>query len=140
MEDYNRLGTVVPGSKAATKGGVMGQCGCGDFDPDFKFKGPGDIVYVLQVYPSCDYCQTPAGVIIYAFAPDDQKLWRCDRIREVKIQDIGTAFGIVDPAVLAKKLERTGFDIEGVEVDFNHAFLDAVNEQILVNQKIHKQS
>ena len=32
----------------------MGQCGCGDYQPSFKFKGPGDNWYVLQEYPSCE--------------------------------------------------------------------------------------
>ena len=51
------------------KGNIMGACGCGDYNPSFKFKGPGNNWYVLQHYPGCSYCDTPAGVIIYDMSP-----------------------------------------------------------------------
>ena len=108
----------------------MGQCGCGDFQGDFKFKGPGNKWYVLQVYPPCDYCETPAGVILYKFNKKDQELWRINEIPEVEIQDIGTAVWVVDVECLKKDPV-----FEDQETDIQHAFLKAVNKAIKNNAK-----
>lgn len=75
----------------------MGQCGCGDFQGDFKFKGPEGITYVLQVYPACDNCDTPAGVIIYAMDKNDCEMWGVNEIPEIKIQDVGTFVSVIHP-------------------------------------------
>lgn len=108
----------------------MGDCGCGDFQGDFKFKGPNNDWYVLQVYPPCDYCETPAGVIIYRMGKEDQELWRVDEIPEVKILDIGTAVWVLD----AEKLKRNDV-FEDMETDVHHAMLEAVNSAISENMK-----
>ena len=115
----------------------MGQCGCGDYQPDFKFKGPGDIIYVVQIYPSCYYCKTPAGVIIYAFSPEDQQDWDVDHLPEVEISDIGTCVGVINPSDLAQKLKtHLECDIEGCEVDYHSAFTDSVYKQIEDNKRL----
>lgn len=112
----------------------MGQCGCGDFNADFKFKGPGNITYVLQIYDSCEYCETPAGVIIYAMNPKDCKMWDVEHLQEVKIEDVGTAFAVIDPFELGKKLSKW-LEIEGAEGDFYSNFREVVWDSIQANRK-----
>ena len=75
----------------------MGQCGCGDFSGDFKFKGPKGITYVLQVYPPCKECDNPAGMIIYSMNEEDCRTRDVDDIQEIEIQDIGSFFSIAHP-------------------------------------------
>lgn len=54
----------------------MGSCGCGDFAGKYRFPGPGDVVYVLETYPGCDYCDTPAGVVVHRFRDvDEERFW-----------------------------------------------------------------
>jgi len=43
----------------------VGECGCGNTRVDFVLPGPGNVVYGVQLYPSCTNCDTPAGVQIY---------------------------------------------------------------------------
>lgn len=50
----------------------MGECGCGDTSPDFRFPGPDGITYAIQLYPGCDYCGTPIGIIVYRFGPGSE--------------------------------------------------------------------
>lgn len=117
--------------RGADEGGeVMGACGCGDFQGDFKFKGPGNDYYILQVYPPCAYCETPAGVIIYRMGKTDQTMWRVDEIPEVKILDIGTAIWVLD----AEKFKRNDI-FEDMDTDVDHALIDAVNCAIKANRK-----
>ena len=114
----------------------MGQCGCGDFQGDFRFPGPGNITYVVSVYPSCDYCQTPAGVVIYAITLADCKVWAIDHLPELPMCDAGTLVGVVDPRIYIKKLTKyAGVDLEGCEPDTDFAFREAVNDQIENNMK-----
>ncbi len=116
----------------------MGQCGCGDFHGDFKFKGPDGITYVLDVYPSCDYCNTPAGIILYAMGSDDCKIWGVDHIPEIEILDIGTCVAVIDPADLIKKADKLIGGFEGIESDFHHAFINAVHKSIKNNKRLHR--
>ena len=82
----------------------MGACGCGDFQGDFKFQGPGDLVYVLQVYGGCEDCHTPAGVILYAMTPEDQVLWDVSHIPDLEIRDEGSCIPVLDPKRLCDGL------------------------------------
>ncbi len=77
----------------------MGECGCGSFYPSFKFKGPGKDTYVLQVYPSCDYCNTPAGVILYRMSPKEARQWDLDDVPEKEIPFVGMVIPVIDPEV-----------------------------------------
>lgn len=114
----------------------MGQCGCGDFYGDFKFKGPDGVVYVVDVYCPCDYCHTPAGVVIYAMDNEDQQLWDVENIPEIKIADVGTFIGVLHPEVFAEKIKSlAGLDIEGAETDFNRAAAESVQDEINKNRK-----
>lgn len=113
----------------------MCQCGCGDFNGDFKFKGPDGISYVLQVYPSCDNCNQPAGIILYAMGEKDCKEWDVENIPEVEITDIGTFFSVVHP----KKIVE--FVLHGVqqyiEDGLDYEFTSAVFAAIKDNKSLH---
>lgn len=113
----------------------MGQCGCGDYQGDFKFKGSDDFTYVLQVYASCDYCDTPAGVIIYRMSPEDCSMWDVDHLKEVEISDIGTCVAVIHPHELEKEINETIESLEGVESDFHYAFQRCVYKAIKDNRK-----
>ena len=106
----------------------MGACGCGNFNANFKFKGPGDSTYVFQLYAACSYCNTPAGVILYKMSPEDCADWCVDDLPDVEIRDVGTLIGVVDPGVLLKELSKSWEDMEYAEPDFNVAFSRAENE------------
>jgi hypothetical protein len=53
----------------------MGACGCGDTRVDVKLPGPDGITYGIQVYAGCDYCGTPAGIIVYRFCSEQDECW-----------------------------------------------------------------
>ena len=82
----------------------MGVCGCGDFYGDYKFPGPGDITYVLQIYPSCNICHRPAGVVLYKFNPENVKQWDVEEIPDLEISNIGTGIGVIDPNILKRHM------------------------------------
>ncbi len=107
----------------------MGACGCGDYSPDFKFKGPGDDWYVIQSYPGCDYCDTPAGVILYRFNPEDTALWSVEHLKEKKIPDGGFCIPIIHPEKLKLKCEEY---LKGIADDMiSDCFRDAVHESFM---------
>ena len=118
----------------------MCQCGCADFSGDFKFKGPGGTTYVLQVYPSCEDCGLPAGVIIYAFSPGDCENWGVASIPEIALDDAGRLVGVVDPQRVKENWSRAAGDselLEYMEPDIRRGFIDAVNHEIRENRRHH---
>ncbi len=52
----------------------MGQCGCGDYQGEFQFPGPGGSIYSLEVYPGCDYCDQGPGIVIHRHVSEDGKV------------------------------------------------------------------
>ena len=109
----------------------MGICGCGDFQPDFKFKGPGDTWYVVQSYPSCNYCDTPAGIILYHFDAQDAEMWDLAHIKEEKILSDGTYLPVLYPKKLKEKFVKyLGKEFaEGLADELiTECFVDAVHE------------
>lgn len=109
----------------------MGSCGCGDYRGDFKFKGPDGSWYVLALYPSCQYCDTPAGITLYKFNEKEMKEWAADNLPEVNIPYVGKGFEVIHPRRFLELLEKAelcenGF--EGIEEDFYSVFKDAVWE------------
>jgi hypothetical protein len=50
----------------------MGECGCGNTNPDYRFDGPDGIIYTVQFYTGCtNGCETPAGIILSRYYPED---------------------------------------------------------------------
>ncbi len=108
----------------------MGVCGCGDFQPSFKFKGPGDNWYVLQEYPGCSYCDTPAGVMIHQMNPEDAAMWGVEHIKEQAISPDGFLVAIIHKEKLKEKLTKYLRDMaDGMADDFmSEHFRNAVHE------------
>ncbi len=121
----------------------MGQCGCGDFQPAFKFEGPGDDTYIFQAYPSCNYCNTPAGIILYRMDQKDCKTWGVEHISEIKISDIGNFFGMIDPKVLEEGLNKLLPEVAPIDdggPDFHMVFTEAVHAEFDELEKMVKES
>lgn len=114
----------------------MGQCGCGDFSGDFRFKGPEGIIYVLQVYPPCEECDNPAGVIIYSMNEEDCKAWDVDNIQGIEIQGTGSFFSIAHPREIMKSVVESieYFLEEGIEDELRSAVLKSIKD----NKKRYK--
>lgn len=43
----------------------MGECGCSAVHPRWKLPAPDGGWYAIEVYTGCEYCDAPAGVVIY---------------------------------------------------------------------------
>jgi hypothetical protein len=95
----------------------MGVCGCGDYQPEFKFKGPGENWYVLQLYPGCSHCDTPAGVIIYNMSPEASKTWGVEETEEKIISEEGTAVTVIDPSIIKQHLAKYLKDTAEITAD-----------------------
>ena len=109
----------------------MGVCGCGDYEPpSFKFKGPGNNWYVLQHYPGCSYCGTPAGVILYDMSPEDVEMFDVEHTKEQTISSGGTLIAVIHQKNLKDKLTKYLQDTaEGTADDFiSEQFQEAVHE------------
>lgn len=62
---------VVPG---------MGQCGCGDFYPQFKLPGPNGSIYAIELFSGCHDCRSPAGVSIVRLSGEQLQEWEAEHI------------------------------------------------------------
>lgn len=90
----------------------MGECGCGDTTPEFRLPGPDGITYGIEIYGSCHYCETPAGVVIYRFDAAEAAVW-LDGVEDAPLMaydperptNAQLAIPIVDPEFLMKALE-----------------------------------
>ncbi len=106
----------------------MGACGCGDFRGDVKFKGPDGTWYILKLYPSCIYCDTPAGITLYKFSEEEMKDWAADELPEIDIPYVGKGFEVIHPRILREHLIEAKLYEEDYGDDFYHEFQEAVWE------------
>jgi hypothetical protein len=91
----------------------MGQCGCSDTIPDFRLPGPDGVHYGIQIYSSCHYCVTPAGVDIYRFDDTGAEEW-LDGVPEAPFTPYNAdapiaaqlSIPVLEPAELAKAIGR----------------------------------
>lgn len=90
----------------------MGACGCGDTTPMFRMPGPAGVVYGVEVYESCHYCETPAGVVLYRFDEADDNAIFVEGLPEAPFVSYNTeqptdaqlAIPVVDPRHLAQAM------------------------------------
>ena len=109
----------------------MGECGCNEMQPTFRFRGPGKDKYVCEVYPSCTYCETPVGIVLYRFEPKDAKLWDIEFVPDKDISDVGTMIPIIDLGILNKKVEEYLGDDYGLRnSDWASILGDVINETL----------
>lgn len=89
----------------------MGQCGCGDFYPDFKLPGPDGALYAIQLYRGCHECQTPVGVIITRLkGAEEIEDWEAQHAPDLAFNEISEGLQevllpIVEPTTVAKHLD-----------------------------------
>jgi hypothetical protein len=109
----------------------------------YRFPGPEGVTYGVQIYPSCHYCSTPAGVDLYRFGPDEADEW-LDGVEEAPFVPYSNddrvnaqlAIPVVDPEKLAEAMshhyeeaaaedgDETSREI--AEEDMRHVLPDAV--------------
>ncbi len=77
----------------------MGQCGCGNFRGILRFKAPGNKWYFLQIYDSCDYCHTGAGIILYQMSQEEMKDFDAQFLPEIEIKYEGIGIPVIDPVI-----------------------------------------
>tara|TARA_Y100000034_G_scaffold37602_2_gene46214 strand:+ start:2626 stop:2916 length:291 start_codon:yes stop_codon:yes gene_type:complete len=83
---------------------------------------------VVQFYPSCELCNSPAGVILYKFGPEEMKTWGCHDLPEMSLDEEAAFLPVLHPDKLRKKI-----------TDYMEAALDEVLEEFApaVNQTIN---
>lgn len=62
----------------------MGACGCCELSGGERFAGPDGTTYVIEIYPSCDYCDTPAGFRLYQFNEETSEMFDIKHLKEVE--------------------------------------------------------
>jgi hypothetical protein len=63
---------------------VMGQCGCGDYNGQWRIPGPNGTWYVIGPYHGCNNgCSEPAGLFIDLMDTSDMADWSADELPEI---------------------------------------------------------
>lgn len=90
----------------------MGQCGCGDFSPDYVYK-LGDHVIVLSEYHGCQDCDTPLECVMFIMTVEEAKSWCIeeDEMKSIELNEFGWAEEIV-PFVGRDELIKAAEEIE----------------------------
>lgn len=98
----------------------MGQCGCGDFKPNFKLPGPNGSVYCIELFSGCHDCRAPAGVVIEKLSGEELITWDVQTIPTAQLVNLGKsddhqtrAWALVDVEALAKYI---GFEDDEIEL------------------------
>lgn len=122
----------------------MGECVCCAFNAILKFRGPRGITYVLDIYPSCSYCDTPLGIILYAFDKKACDDWDVDHVTEIEIdKEEGTCIPILHPEDMKKLMAKTFagdqdmIDIchDGVDDTFRDAVFEGIKKTVEMFQE-----
>jgi hypothetical protein len=108
----------------------MGACGCADTSPEIRLPGPEGVHYGIEIYPGCQYCYTPAGVVVYRFDDDEAEIWLMGT-EEAEFQTyLGINGEIVRPVLearfLAEELADWREDEEVTEGEIQQALPQAV--------------
>lgn len=83
----------------------MCECGCAMNDVEFWIPAPNKGKYVIILTLPCEYCETPAGVIIESFDRERAKEIELDYVKQLDLTH-PAAFPIMYPHKLFKKLMR----------------------------------
>lgn len=94
-------------------------CGCGDFNPSLKFKGPNGQVYALELFNGCEDCGTSVGVIVYCLEEAAAVARQLHELPDLQFSTGGTEYTeamvkVLDAELLGKKLLEL---VEEYEVD-----------------------
>jgi len=89
----------------------MGQCGCADFAGEFTLPAPDGGLYVFWRYASCEYCDTPAGVVVCLLrSGDDIETWGAGGLPRLRIDDGERLIPVVSVESLAKAAGRESIE------------------------------
>lgn len=94
----------------------MGSCGCGDFGGLAQFPGPGDTVYVLDLYCGCRDCDESPGPTIRRLTQEEMEEWDCQDLPQADFGRFGDLaitplFGATLRRLLTRELEPEVPDI-----------------------------
>jgi len=110
----------------------MGACGCGDFVPQYKFEGPGDTVYTLEVINGCRYCEeVPKGVVISQLNTEDQEMFCVDVVPDLKFNDRDFKEAPIEIMSREWLTEKLKAGLNGVLDDKSPEYLDIVVEELV---------
>lgn len=104
----------------------MGQCGCGDFYPEFTLPGPDGSLYAIELFSGCHDCHAPAGVHIAKLSGEQIGEWEAEYIPKLELHPLNPVMDkevekgyrdrfltLVDVDALAKYI---GFEGDKIEV------------------------
>lgn len=85
----------------------MGACGCVEINFRWKINARDGSVWLLGVYPGCNYCDAPAGIQYMKVKPEDKHFYpEVDFLEELETWDDGLGFiPIVDHKVVKQKIK-----------------------------------
>lgn len=115
----------------------MGECGCADFNVQFKFKGPDNTYYLLAMYDSCEYCDTPAGFILYRMNGKEMREWGVEDMPATEIGYEGKVFAVLHPKILRDMMIKdrgVGRD-DDLGIDIEDAMTNCFREAIWATRK-----
>ena len=116
----------------------MGQCGCGDFQPMFKFPAPDGAWYAFEVYPGCGYCDNGPGVTIHRMSAQESEEWDVPHLPDLPWHELGYpnagdvaefAIPIIETAALRAAIHNVVGD--GDEYDVQGAIEDGTKPEVL---------
>jgi hypothetical protein len=114
----------------------MGECGCSSNEiPLFRVPGPKGLVYILSVYPSCDDCDTPAGVTLDVYDKERAEACEMMRVEEYPVfnkdgthREMGPAIPVIHRDKIREHFKK--------EIEIDHPELEYVAEELMDRNKL----
>ena len=91
----------------------MGACGCIGINYPFKEELADGRILLVGVYPSCRYCDSPAGVLFWAVSKQDFQDWH-QRAKPLLDGQEMTAIPVADPRFIREAMTKA---LTGVKPD-----------------------
>lgn len=82
----------------------MGQCGCGNFNGEFTLPAPNGGLYAFWRYRPCEYCDTPAGIVVCYVPHTEIDSWHANEIPQLILSTASpqALIAVVSPNALAE--------------------------------------
>ncbi len=99
----------------------MGECGCGELSPR-EVVSIGDNVLAIEIYPGCQYCQTPLALTLYYFTPGGAEEFMLSPTRSLVANQYGLdegflTFPLIDPVKLVQRARELDTE-DDVDLDW----------------------
>lgn len=99
----------------------MGACGCIELNSVGKIVAKDGSAYLIGIYPSCHYCDSPAGIQIQNVRKADWHLWDVKSIPDLKMHEHSQMLflPIISTQIVRKKMQEMliGFEPENGKMD-----------------------